>query len=264
MGRWRSGTAVALALVSVGCAAAPRRPDAKAAAPHEATTLAPADGKWRTDAAGNAYYLERLPKAQGRRQADGTVRNAWGITLQVEREDDEYFYYKVFRPPPGTPTGPGVVQHEPTAAERAAVTASYAVAVREASHFGFAPFGSGLPTRGQWRQGFAIADMNGDGSPDIVHGPPRKRPGTPYVFLGDGAGHWRVWADAKFPPAPTTTAMRPPATSTATASPTSRSACTSSGWRRCGTRAATRSRMSAAVSTVREKTARWPPSRAGR
>jgi hypothetical protein len=42
--------------------------------------------------------------------------------------------------------------------------------------------------------------MNGDGHPDIVHGPPRKRPGTPYVFLGDGAGHWRVWSDAKFPP----------------------------------------------------------------
>src|SRR5262245_42878837 len=66
----------------------------------------------------------------------------------------------------------------------------------------FEPFGRGLPTRGQWRNGFAVADMNGDGHPDIVHGPPRKVRGGPVVFLGDGRGGWTVWKDARFPAAP--------------------------------------------------------------
>jgi hypothetical protein len=60
-------------------------------------------------------------------------------------------------------------------------------------------FGDGLPTSGQWRDGFDVADMNGDGHPDVVHGPPRKGGGPPVVFLGDGTGHWRRWSEARFP-----------------------------------------------------------------
>lgn len=63
----------------------------------------------------------------------------------------------------------------------------------------FAPFGHGLPTEGQWREGFRIADMNGDGHPDIVHGTPRSIPGPPRIFLGDGKGGWSLWKEAKFP-----------------------------------------------------------------
>src|SRR5260370_861172 len=48
------------------------------------------------------------------------------------------------------------------------------------------PFGRGLPDKGQWRQGFAIADMNGDGHPDLILPPPRGVPGVPEIFLGDG------------------------------------------------------------------------------
>lgn len=60
-------------------------------------------------------------------------------------------------------------------------------------------FDAGLPRDGQWRHGFAVADMNGDGHPDIAHGPPRKGGALPVVFLGDGAGSWRPWREAVFP-----------------------------------------------------------------
>ncbi len=63
----------------------------------------------------------------------------------------------------------------------------------------FRSVGDGLPTSGQWRDGFDVADMNGDGHADIVHGPPRKGGGAPVVFLGDGKGKWTRWAEAHFP-----------------------------------------------------------------
>jgi hypothetical protein len=66
----------------------------------------------------------------------------------------------------------------------------------------FARFDAGLPISGQWREGFRIADMNGDGHPDIVHGPARKQPGPPVIFLGDGKGTWTQWKEARFPSLP--------------------------------------------------------------
>ncbi len=66
----------------------------------------------------------------------------------------------------------------------------------------FESIGIGLPDRGQWRNGFDVADMNGDGALDIVHGPPRAGDGRPAVFLGDGAGGFKRWAAARFPDLP--------------------------------------------------------------
>jgi hypothetical protein len=66
----------------------------------------------------------------------------------------------------------------------------------------FDRFDAGLPTSGQWREGFRIADMNGDGHLDIVHGPARKQLGPPVIFLGDGKGSWARWKEAQFPSLP--------------------------------------------------------------
>jgi FG-GAP-like repeat/FG-GAP repeat len=63
----------------------------------------------------------------------------------------------------------------------------------------FHPVDSGLPKSGMWRHGFAVADMNGDGRPDLVFTSPRKEPGPPRIFLNDGRGHFARWAEAKFP-----------------------------------------------------------------
>lgn len=59
----------------------------------------------------------------------------------------------------------------------------------------------GLPTQGSWRNSLAVADMNGDGFPDII-APPQRGGLTnayPSIFLGDGKGHWKYWAEASWP-----------------------------------------------------------------
>lgn len=58
----------------------------------------------------------------------------------------------------------------------------------------------GLPNSGSWRNGLAVADMNGDGCPDIITPPERKGPQVPVIFLGDCKGHWHFWSEAKWPP----------------------------------------------------------------
>jgi hypothetical protein len=157
--------------------------------------LQPPSGKWLTDDDGNQYYLEQLPRSQARRMPDGSVKTIWGIPIQIEREDEQYFYYKIFRPKPAVKSGnPGL-----TAEERARIKSSYRVKLPASARLKFESFGKGLPERGQWRDGFVIADMNGDGHPDIVHGPARKQPGPPVILLGDGRGSWRRWQDAHFP-----------------------------------------------------------------
>lgn len=61
---------------------------------------------------------------------------------------------------------------------------------------------SGLPTRGQWRDGFAVADVNGDGALDVVSGPPRKGVSRPVIFLNDGKAKFDLASTIHFPPLP--------------------------------------------------------------
>ena len=57
----------------------------------------------------------------------------------------------------------------------------------------------GLPASGSWRNSLAVADMNGDGCPDIVAPAERKGGGSPAIFLGDCKGHWKEWTAVKWP-----------------------------------------------------------------
>lgn len=52
---------------------------------------------------------------------------------------------------------------------------------------------AGLPKSGSWRNSVAVADMNGDGFPDIIAPPQRGSSTIPEIFLGDGKGHWHAW-----------------------------------------------------------------------
>jgi len=192
-------------------AAAKPKPKSKSAAPAATPTPEatpeegpgygpqPPDGKWLKDKDGRQYFLEKLEKeGPFLRLNDHQIRTRWGITVHIVKEDDKFFYYKVYKS-----TGSfNTARPKPTQEEVEKMVASYAVSIPETHRLSFTSFGQGLPTSGQWRNGFDIADMNGDGHLDIVHGPARKSMGNPVIFLGDGKGHWRRWSEATYPNLP--------------------------------------------------------------
>jgi hypothetical protein len=201
--------------VLAACAQQPRaaKPAAQpAAAPGQAAPAAapaspefvfePPDGKWLVDDQGRQYFLWDIPKVEGwyrwLNEEKTRVQVQYGMTFDVASYDDKNFHVKIYKtdkaasPPPPS--------KEPTADETAAVAATYRNGTGTSDRLVLEPFGKGLPERGQWRNGFKVADMNGDGNPDIVHGPARKSLGQPVIFLGDGKGNWRRWPGVRFPP----------------------------------------------------------------
>ena len=159
--------------------------------------LEPPGGHWATDEEGNQYFIVKVPRVEGQYLwiDDHTVRLRYGMTLNLASYDDTTFYAKIVK----------VTGHEnarrkvpPTAEELQRVAATYAVDVPAGGVLKLEPFERGLPQYGQWRNGFALADMNGDRRLDIVHAPPRKGTSPPVVFLNDGKGGWTPWR-ATFP-----------------------------------------------------------------
>lgn len=58
---------------------------------------------------------------------------------------------------------------------------------------------TGFPRGGRWQMSFDVADMNGDGLPDLVFGPQRTGPPTPYILLQQKDGSWKLWQETKWP-----------------------------------------------------------------
>lgn len=152
--------------------------------------MQPPGGEWLIDDEGRRYYVTTVPKLPGsyRKEGEGKVRVKPGLVFDVVREGEESFDIKIYAPRARQPAVPPTPPAPPQP-----------VAPATSELLRFADFGRGLPDRGQWRQGFAVADMNADGHPDIVHGPPRKGARQPQIFLGDGAGNWRPWEAVRFP-----------------------------------------------------------------
>lgn len=167
----------------------------------------PTAGNWYRDDKNRVYFLSPFPKDgewipyAGQWSSSGQMIQLGidGEIYEVAGEDEERLYLVVYRP---------TVARSNDAAEREAreeaerLSAAYAVETRQVNRVSAAPFSTGLPQEGQWRNGFDLADMNGDGHLDIVHGPPRRLlTNRPVVFLHDGAGTWRVM-DATYPSFP--------------------------------------------------------------
>lgn len=179
----------------------------KAGEPTRAAPLPqPPDGKWLSDDQGRQYFIDRIPKEE-----EGSyvwlnpektrVQVRYGATYDVVGQDENSFQVKIYRVDPSVER-PGPARLDITPEKLAEAAASYRNSTGTSDRLQLEPFGNGLPDSGQWRNGFRIADMNGDGHPDIVHGPERKGRRMPNIFLGDGKGNWRLWSEAKFPPLP--------------------------------------------------------------
>lgn len=205
-----------------GAAATPAAPAAAAAAPPRQPVYStateeqrlfaeqirregpqPPDGVWLEDEAGRKYFVVEVPRHEGHyRWLDEErtrIRLREGPFL-VESYDEDVFRVRIY----GVESlGDGTAPAQRRApVDPAAVEASYEFAAPEVDRLRFEPFDRGLPRSGQWRNGLALADMNGDGHLDIVHGPARKGRPVPSIWLGDGKGSWRPWAGARFEEAP--------------------------------------------------------------
>jgi hypothetical protein len=152
------------------------------------------------------HVVERFPKNEYIRIDDRYFRSPI-ITMPVQyfKEDEKYFYVYTYKrnaeteaidralkqtptpamPPPGTtptPAGPSPSDFEDLTLPREAGRIKLqAVAA------------AGLPASGLWRASFVVADMNGDGIPDIVSPPARLGDAAVHVWLGDGKGGFSPW-----------------------------------------------------------------------
>ncbi|MEM7354379.1 MAG: VCBS repeat-containing protein, partial [Acidobacteriota bacterium] len=170
--------------------------------------------EWLTDDNGKKYRLEELEKGvEGRdwrwAEEDQKIKIRYGIVLDIVSHDDDKFIYKVYhRPKPKvmTPEERQQVLDDKKRAEeelRAEIAETYRTDLETVDRLSFGAFSRGLPSRGQWRNGFDVADMNADGHLDIVFGAPRKAyPARPHIYLGDSAGNWQIWREARFPSLP--------------------------------------------------------------
>ena len=167
--------------------------------------LAPPDGKWLTDEYGRKYFVHKIakvPQAWTWIEEGKKVQLVRGLQFDVVSYDDKSFDVKIYGTDPKMAADIASSVKRTTPEELEKVAATYKADLPSSDRLLLTPFSQGLPQRGQWRQGFVVADINGDGHPDIVHGPPRKGGSTPALFLGDGKGHWRRWAEATFPSIP--------------------------------------------------------------
>jgi hypothetical protein len=161
----------------------------------------PPGGKWLVDEGSERrYFVKRVSKDEQwswLTEQETHIRVGPSGVYEVESELDDAFQVRVYHPEDGSGWKP---EPPPTEEQIAAVAASFRAEVPESDRLRFAAISDGLPRSGQWRNGFDVADMNGDGHLDIVHGPARKGgPGVPVILLGDGAGNWRRWHEARFP-----------------------------------------------------------------
>ncbi|HEV8239628.1 MAG TPA: VCBS repeat-containing protein [Thermoanaerobaculia bacterium] len=159
--------------------------------PSRARGPEPPDGKWSSDPTGRQFFPYEIPKIAGHYEKlpDNQIRIDYGQVLDVMEERPNSFVVKIYRMDPALDPPP---PPKNDAAKLKEIAATYESKAAPVDRLTFSRFDRGLPTRGQWRQGFVVMDYDGDGHLDIVHGPPRKGVPTPRVFLGDGKGNWRM------------------------------------------------------------------------
>lgn len=193
-----AGAATAAAPEAVETDEAEEPAAAAAAAPGEPELWIelPEGEEWQTDEDGKLYFTWNFPKVEGTysRISENRIRVTHGLPFDVAEEGDDYFLVKVYRVERQRSTTDRRAFAEPPAEVKVEVVEP------QSDRYAFTAFDNGLPKQGQWRNGFVLVDFDGDGHMDIVHGPPRKQSPVPRIFLGDGAGNWRLMPIRELPP----------------------------------------------------------------
>lgn len=155
----------------------------------------------------DVHVVQRFPKSEYIRIDDRHFKHPL-IAKPVEyfKEDDKYFYvyyYKrnaeseaIERAQRGlhTPTPTPPMRETPTPAGPALSEFEDLSPAREPGRIHLQEVsGTGLPSNGLWRASFVLADMNGDGIPDIVSPPARLSDAKLHVWIGDGKGKFSPW-----------------------------------------------------------------------
>lgn len=162
----------------------------------------PPDGEWLKDDDGRRYFLREVPRIEGAydwvNEERTRIRVQYGLEFDVVEYDDQTLVLKIYeakRPEFANARS----RSERTPVDAKPPKPRESIAPDRTAEVELRPLSEGLPRAGQWRHGFELADMNGDGHLDLVHGPPRKGNGRPVIFLGAGDGTWTPWGDARFP-----------------------------------------------------------------
>lgn len=177
------------------------------------------------------WYIEKFPRATAIYQwaKKGWVRPVRGINavLEIYREDEEWVWVWIEVPNPSMPAVSPQVSPEPPAEVKPPVepripgaeNSNKVIVDDDARTFlnalkkdfadvtvpssgvtlRFRESSEGLPTRGSWRNGLDVADMDGDGRLDIILPPQRGGNGFPTIYRGTADGKWDPWREAAWP-----------------------------------------------------------------
>ncbi len=144
--------------------------------------------------------LERIPKSRSFFVRDGVLYNSqvMGGTVgeTLVREDADAYYVEAPEPK-APPRSPEAAEAHATNLERAREfpesEAEVVTPPRSSRKVRFEELSSGLPKTGFWRTNMAVADLDGDGGPEIVTPPPRLTMSAPRIFKWGGQG----WQETK-------------------------------------------------------------------
>jgi hypothetical protein len=206
---------VILLLAAVACSSSPASSQSTPKAPPPVVNPTPTPGPLtRTDPTvveeTETYVIRALPKGDYIKVGERSIKHPL-LAKPVEyfKEDDKYYY--VYFPkslpeevaaaaegqPAAAPTpvqpgmavsakgvSPGVTKSDFTDIDPPRVPGT--VRLEKVAN-------PGLPVDGMWRASFVVADINGDGIPDIVAPPSRVGDGRLHVWIGDGHGSFSPW-----------------------------------------------------------------------
>ena len=206
-------TALLLALATVCCSSSSPKP----AAPPPASAPAPSptpSALARTNPnvveETDTYYVERLPKKDYIKVDGSHVKNPMiEAPIEFYKEDAEYYYVRVGKALPEEleaerqkrEAAPGehpgaAAPNEPPAGGKALPASEFEEVAppRIPGRVRLEPVANtSLPDSGMWRASFVLADVNGDGIPDLVSPPARLGDARLHVWIGDGKGRFADW-----------------------------------------------------------------------